>query len=81
MTALESRETTQPPAPAKLTGRIVQLAGNTRGVGAAIGRSLARQVGRLGWPDGVARLAHFLFADDRALIIGRVWALDGRGEL
>ena len=81
MTTLETRETTQPPARAKLNGRIVQVTGNTRGVGAAIGRSLARQVGRLGWPDDVARVAHFLFADGRSPIIGRVWALDGRGEM
>jgi len=80
MTTLETRETTQPPARANLNGRIVQVTGNTRGVGAAIGRSLARQVGRLGWPDGVARVIHFVCADVRALIIGRVWALDGRGE-
>ena len=81
MTTLETRQTTQPPARAKLTGRIAQVTGNTRGVGAAIGRSLARQLGRLGWRDGVARVVHFLFADGCSLIIGRVWALDGRGEM
>ena len=81
MTTLETRETTQPPARSKLHGRIAQVTGNTRGVGAAIGRSLARQVGRLGWPDGVARVVHFLFADGCSPITGRVWALDGRGEM
>ena len=81
MTTLETRETTQPLARAKLKGRIVQVTGNTRGVGAAIGRSLARQVGRLGRPDGVARVVHFLFADGCSLITGRVWALNGRGEM
>ena len=81
MTTLETRETTQPPARAKLNGRIVQVTGNTRGVGAAIGRSLVRQLGWLGWPDGVARGAYFLFADVCSLITGRVWALDGRGEM
>ena len=81
MSTLETREPTQPPAGAKLNGRIVQVAGNTRGVGAAIGRRLARQLGRLGRRNGVARGAHFLFADGRCPIIGRVWALDGRGEM
>ena len=81
MTTLEARETTQPPVRAKLNGRIVQVTGNTRRVGAAIDRSLARQVGELGWPDGVARVVHFLFADGCSPIIGRVWALDGRGEM
>jgi len=81
MTALETRETTQPPARAKLHGRIVQVTGNTRGVGAAIGRSPASQLGRLGWPEEVARVAHFLFADGCSPITGRVWALDGRGEM
>ncbi len=81
MTTLETRETTQPPARAMVTGRNVQVTGNTRGVGAAIGRSLARQLGRLGWRDGVAGVARFLFADGRSPIIGRVWALDGRGGM
>lgn len=81
MTTVETRETTQPPGRATLKGRIVRVTGNTRGVGAAIGRSLARQVGRLGWPDGVAPVAHFLFANGRSPITGRVWALDGRGEM
>ena len=78
---METGETAQPPARAKLNGRIVQVTGNPRGVGAAIGRSLARQVGRLGWPDGVARVAHFPCVDDCSPIIGRVWALDGGGEV
>jgi NAD(P)-dependent dehydrogenase (short-subunit alcohol dehydrogenase family) len=77
MTALEPRETAQPPARAKLNGRIVQVTGTPRGVGGAIGRSLARQVGRLGWPDGVV---HLLFADVCSLVTGRVWALDGGGQ-
>jgi len=81
MTKLETRETTQPLAREKLNRGIVQVTGNARGVGAAIGRCLARQVGRLGWPDGVARVMHFPFADVCSLIIGRVWALDGRGEM
>ena len=80
MTTLEIRETTQSPARAKLNRRNVQVTGNTRGVGAPIGRSLARRLGRLGWPDGVASVMH-LFADGCSLIIGRVWALDGRGEV
>jgi hypothetical protein len=80
MTTWTTRETTTRPARAKLNGRIVQVTGNTRGVGAAIGRSLAGQVGWLGWPDEVARVMH-LFADGRSPIIGRVWALDGRGEM
>ena len=79
MTTLESRETTQPPARAKLNGRVVPVTGNTRGVvGAAIGRSLASKLGR---PDGVARVAHFLFEDGRSPIMNRVWALDGGGEV
>ena len=78
MTTLETRETTQPPARAKLNGRIVQVTENTRGVGAAIGRSPASKLGR---PDGVARVAHFVFADGCSLIAGRVWALNGRGEM
>ena len=49
MTALVTGETTQPPAGEEVHGRIVRVTGNTRGVGAAIGRSLARQLGRLGW--------------------------------
>ncbi len=81
LTTLETRETAQPSARAKLTGRNVQVTGNTRGVGAAIGRSLARQLGLLGWRDGVARVAHCLFADGRSPITGRVWALDGRGAM
>jgi len=78
MTTLETRETTPPSARAKLDGRIVRVRGVT-GVGAAIGRSLAGQVGGLGWPAGVARVAHFLFADGRFPIVGWVRALDGRG--
>ena len=78
---METRQTTQRPARAKLSGRIVQVTGNTRGVGAAIGRSVARQLGRLGWPEEVARVVHFLFADGCSLIIGRVWALGGRGGM
>ena len=78
MTTLETRETTQPPARAKLNGRIAHVTGNTRGVGAAIGRSLA---GRLGRPEEVTRMMHFLFADGCSLITGRVWALDGRGGM
>jgi hypothetical protein len=74
---LETRETTQPPARAKLNGRIVQVTGTPRGVGAAIGRSLASKVGR---PDGVARMVHLLFADGCSLVIGRVCALDGGGQ-
>ncbi len=78
MTTLETRETTQPPARAKLNGRIAQVTGNTRGVGAAIGRGLAS---KLGWPDGVARVVHFLFADGCSPIIGRMWARNGSGEM
>ena len=78
MTALEIRETTQPPAGAKLSGRIVRVTGNTRGVDAAIGRSLASKLER---SDGVARVVHFLFADGCSVIVGRVWALDGGGEV
>ena len=81
MTTLETRETTQPPARAKLNRRNVQVMGNTRGVGAAIGRNLARHLGRLGWPDGVARVMRFPFADVCSPLTGRVWALDGRGEV
>jgi NAD(P)-dependent dehydrogenase (short-subunit alcohol dehydrogenase family) len=78
MSTLETRETPQPPAGAKLNGRIAQVTGNTRGVGAAIGRSLASKLGR---PDRVARVVQFLFADGCSLITGRMWALDGRGEM
>jgi hypothetical protein len=78
MTTLETRETPQPPAGAKLDGRIAQVTGNTRGVDAAIGRSLASKLGR---PDGVARVVQFLFADGRSLITGRMWALDCRGQM
>jgi hypothetical protein len=78
MTILEIRETVQPPGRAKMNGRIVLVMGNTRGVGAAIGRGLASKRGR---PDGVARVVHFLFADACSLIIGRVWALDGKGDM
>jgi hypothetical protein len=78
MSTLETRETMQPPGRAKLNRQIVQVTGNARGVGAAIGRSLASKLER---PDGVARVAHFLFEDGRSRIIGRVWALDGRGEM
>jgi hypothetical protein len=78
MTTLETRETTQPPAREKLKGQNVQVTGNTRGVGAAIGRSLASKLGR---PYRVTRVVHLLFADGCSLITGRVWALDGRGEM
>ena len=81
MTTLETCETTPRSARAKLDGRIVRVRGVTQGVGAAIGRSLAGQVGGLGWPAGVARVAHFLFADGRFPIVGWVWALDGRGRV
>jgi hypothetical protein len=77
-TALETREATQPPARAKLNGRVGQVTGTPRGVDGAIGRSLARDVGRLGLPDGVV---HLLFADVCSLIIGGVCALDGGGEV
>ena len=80
MTTLETRETTQSPARAKLNRRNVQVTGNTRGVGAPIGRSLARRLGRLGWPDGVARVMQFPFADVCSPLTGQVWALDGKGE-
>ena len=81
MTTLETRETTQPPAREKLKARNAQVTGNTRGVGAAIGRSLARQLDGWAGPDEVARVMHFPFADVCSLITGRVWALDGRGEM
>ena len=68
-----------PSARAKLDGRIVRVSGVTQGVGAAFGRSLAGQVGGLGWPAGVARVAYFLFATGRSAIVGWVWALDDRG--
>jgi hypothetical protein len=29
----------------------------------------------------VARVVQFLFADGRCVITGRMWALDGRGEM
>ena len=78
MTTLETRETTHSAAGAKLSGRMVQVTGNTRGVDAAIGRSLASKLGR---SDGVARVVHFLFADGCSPIVGRVWALDGGGAM
>ena len=81
MTTLETRETTQPLAPEKLKGRIAQVAGGSRGVGVAIGRSLARQLSRWGWPDEEARVVRFLCADVCSLITGRVWALNVSGEV
>jgi GNAT superfamily N-acetyltransferase/predicted CoA-binding protein len=80
MTTLETCETTPPSARAKLDGRIVRVRGVAQGVGAAIGRSLAGQVGGLGWPAGVARVAYFLFADGRFPIVDWVGARrQGRG--
>jgi hypothetical protein len=67
---VETCEATQPPAREKLNGGIIQVTANTRGVGAAIGRSLARQVDRVGWPDDVACVMH-LFADGGSPIFGR----------
>ena len=77
MTALETREQrSRRPSEAERPDRPGH--GNTRGVGAAISRSLASKLGR---PDGVGRVVHFLVADGCALIVGRVWALVGRGEM
>ena len=77
MTTLETRETTQPPARAKLKARIAQVTGNTRG---SARRSVAALLASWGGPE-VARVMHFPFADVCSLITGRVWALDGRGEM
>ena len=74
MTTLEAREAAQPLAGEKLKGRVALVTGVTRGVGTAIGRSLA---GRLGRRDGV----HLLCADASSCIAGRVWALSNRREL
>ena len=78
MTTLETRETTQPPARAKLKARIAQVAGNTRGSARHL---VAAWLASWGGPDEVARVMHFPFADVCSLITGRVWALDGRGEM
>jgi NAD(P)-dependent dehydrogenase (short-subunit alcohol dehydrogenase family) len=80
MTTCETRETTQPLTREKLKGQIAQAAGGSRGDGAAIGRSPGRQLGRLGWPDEVARVLRFLCAELCSLITGQVWALV-RGEM
>ena len=69
----------QPLTREKLKGQIAQVAGGSRGVGAAIGRSPARQLGRLGWPDE-ARVLRFSCADVCSLITGQVWALNVRGD-
>jgi hypothetical protein len=79
--SLDTRERTQPPARGKLNGWIAQVMGSSRGVGAGVGRSLAGRLGRLGRADGVVLVVRFLFADGSSPIIGRVWALGGRGEV
>ena len=80
---LEACEATRPYARAKLQGGIAPVTavtGYTRGVGAAIGRGLAGWVGGVARPDDVACVLR-LFADGRSQIPGRVWLLDGRGEV
>ena len=74
MMTLEAREAAQPLAGEKLKGRVALVTGVTRGVGTAIGRSLA---GRLGRRDGVARMVR---AGASSYIAGRPWALNGSRE-
>ena len=50
-------------------------------LGAAIGGSRARRLGRLGRPDGVVCVVVFLCAAACSLITALVWAVDGRGEV
>ena len=78
MTTLEAREATQPLAGEQLKSRVALVTGGTRGVGTALGRSLA---GRLGRRDGVARVVHFLCAGASSCVTGRVWALNGSQEM
>ncbi len=79
----------------KLAGRVAPVTGGTRGIGAAICRSLASQGStiapgysgdrlvlqipchRLGRPEEVARVVHFLVTDASSYITGQVWAVNG----
>ena len=76
---LEARVTTRPFAGSRLKGRVA-LSRAAR-VGAAIGGSCARRVGRLGRPDGVACVVDFPCIGAYSLITALVWAVDGRGEV
>jgi NAD(P)-dependent dehydrogenase (short-subunit alcohol dehydrogenase family) len=78
MTTLEAREATQRLAGERLKGRVALVRGGTRGVGTAIGRSLASRLGRR---DGVARVVHFLCAGASSYITGRVCALNGSRDM
>jgi NAD(P)-dependent dehydrogenase (short-subunit alcohol dehydrogenase family) len=69
----------QPLAGEMLRGRVALVAGGTRRVGTAIGRSLASRLGRR--DDGVARVVHFRCAGVSFCITGRVGALNGSREM
>jgi len=60
MTSLRAREATQPLAGEMLKGRVALVAGGTRRVGTAIGRSLGSRLGRRGGvavrPDPMAQI-------------------------
>jgi hypothetical protein len=76
---LEARVTTRPFGGSRLKGRVA-LSRAAR-VGAAIGGSCARRLGRLGRPDGVACVVDFPCIGAYSLITALVWAVDGRGEV
>jgi hypothetical protein len=84
MTSPEAGETTLPLAGEKLGAescwsRAVREGLARRSVTAS--RAASRLGGRAELPDGVARVMGFLLADGGCLISGRMYAVNGRGEM
>ena len=81
MTSFATRARSRLLAGEKLKGRVAVVAGGTRGSARrSIAAWLASRAG-LGRPDGVTGVVHLLCADVCSLIAGRVWAVDGGGEV
>jgi hypothetical protein len=78
VTTLEAREATRPLAGERQKGRVALVTVGTRGVGTAVGRSLACKPDGLGRPDRMARVALVLCVDACS---GQVWPLNGSQEL